>query len=80
MGSELEIAEPDEILLDDGNRYQELGGSLSYWSNTVKPDISSAIGIPSMYMEQPLEAHWNTALHMLRYLRASLFMASQNHG
>ena len=51
--------------------YRELIGSLLYLANTTRPDISFAVGMLSRYMENPGTAHWDSACHVMRYLKAS---------
>ena len=51
--------------------YRELVGSLLYLANTTRPDISFAVGMLSRYMENPGVSHWESACHVLRYLKAT---------
>jgi hypothetical protein len=56
-------------LLPEGNRYNELLGSLLYLANTTRPDISTAVGILSRFRMSPTTAHYNAALRVLKYLK-----------
>jgi hypothetical protein len=56
-------------LLPEGNRYNELLGSLLYLANTTRPDISTAVGILSRFRVSPTTAHYNAALRVLKYLK-----------
>jgi hypothetical protein len=62
--------------------YRSLVGSLIYLTNTM-PDICFAVSNVSKYMDQPEEAHYQAAKHILRYLRGTLdyglFMPAENN-
>lgn len=54
--------------LGEGNRYNELIGSLLYLANTTRPDISLAVGILSRFRMEPTTSHWNAGMRVLYYL------------
>jgi hypothetical protein len=56
-------------LLEAGNPYGELVGSLLYIANSTRPDISTAASVLSQFRAQPTTAHWKEALRVLRYLK-----------
>ncbi|SYW76540.1 uncharacterized protein UHO2_04781 [Ustilago hordei] len=53
---------------DQAKRYQELVGQLLWVSNTVRPDISFAVGALARYMSEPIDSAWSAAIHLLKYL------------
>ena len=70
---------------DQAKRYQELVGQLLWVSNTVRPDISFAVGALARYMSEPIDSAWSAAIHLLKYLnqtseyRLSLGGAHRSH-
>jgi hypothetical protein len=68
-GGEREITIGSGTLLEPGNRYNELLGSLLYIANTTRPDISLAVSVLSRYRSAPTTAHWNEGLRVVRYLK-----------
>lgn len=61
--------------LPEGNRYNELVGSLLYIANATRPDIALAVGVLSRYRAKPTTAHWNAALKVLKYLKSTRTLA-----
>lgn len=55
-------------VLEPGNRYLELIGSLMYLANTVRPDIAFAVGVLARYRASPTTAHFEAAKQVLVYL------------
>ncbi|KAK4406265.1 Retrovirus-related Pol polyprotein from transposon RE2 [Sesamum angolense] len=61
---------------DDGNyleykrNYRRLVGKLIYLTVT-RPDISFAVGLVSQFMDKPRLVHWEAALRILKYIKAS---------
>jgi hypothetical protein len=51
--------------------YQALVGSLLYLSVNTRPDISHALGQLSRFMSCATNQHWDTAKHVLRYLKGT---------
>jgi hypothetical protein len=64
---------PDpNVLSKDGQRqYRELVGALNYLASMTRPDLAVAAHQLSRYFSSPGESHWQTAIHVLRYLRAT---------
>ncbi|SPC61968.1 uncharacterized protein UHOD_12134 [Ustilago sp. UG-2017b] len=62
------IAGGDKCNPDQAKRYQELVGQLLWVSNTVRPDISFAVGTLARYMSEPIDSAWSAAIHLLKYL------------
>ena len=56
--------------IEDPTKYRQLVGSLIYLT-TTRPDINFAIGIPSKFMHQPCEGHWNATKRVLKYLKGT---------
>ena len=48
--------------------YQSLIGTLMYAMLATRPDIAFAVGALSKYSSNPGRAHWDQAVHVLRYL------------
>ncbi|SOV04878.1 uncharacterized protein UDID_17223 [Ustilago sp. UG-2017a] len=68
MQSVAGIAGGDKCNPDQAKRYQELVGQLLWVSNTVRPDISFAVGALTRYMSEPIDSAWSAAIHLLKYL------------
>lgn len=51
--------------------YRSVVGSLMYIAIGTRPDISFAVGVLSQHLESPSLAHWNLAMHVLRYLNGT---------
>ena len=51
--------------------YANVVGSLMYVMVRTRPDISHAIGVVSIYMENPGKEHWATVKWVLQYLRGT---------
>ncbi|SOV04383.1 uncharacterized protein UDID_17076 [Ustilago sp. UG-2017a] len=58
----------DRCTPDRAKQYQELVGQLLWVSNTVRPDISFAVGTLARYMSEPIDSAWKAAIHLLKYL------------
>ncbi|KAJ4724634.1 Retrovirus-related Pol polyprotein from transposon TNT 1-94 [Melia azedarach] len=62
----------DRVLLKDTTLYRQLVGSLVYLTVT-RPDISYAVHIVSQYMSAPRSSHYVAVLHILPYIKGTLF-------
>ena len=51
--------------------YRSLVGALLY-ATITRPDIQVSVSILAQFCEDPGIAHWNAAIHVLRYLKATL--------
>ncbi|XP_019094525.1 PREDICTED: uncharacterized protein LOC109129933 [Camelina sativa] len=51
----------------DVPRYRRLVGPLIYLANT-RPELGYIIQLLASFMHKPLQAHWEAALHVVRYL------------
>jgi hypothetical protein len=51
--------------------YRSLVGSLLYVATGTRPDVAFAVCQLSRCLEHPTEAHWNAAIRVLRYLKAT---------
>jgi hypothetical protein len=54
--------------LNDRGRYRCLVGRLNYLTVT-RPDISFAVSIVSQFLNAPCDSHWNTIVHIFRYIK-----------
>ncbi|SPC65166.1 uncharacterized protein UHOD_11028 [Ustilago sp. UG-2017b] len=68
MQSVAGVAGGDKCAPDQAKQYQELVGQLLWVSNTVRPDISFAVGTLARYMSEPIDSAWKAAIHLLKYL------------
>jgi len=50
--------------------YRELIGSLIYLT-TTHPDLSYAVIILSIFMQEPMEIHWNATQRVLQYIQGT---------
>ncbi|GAV72826.1 LOW QUALITY PROTEIN: hypothetical protein CFOL_v3_16314, partial [Cephalotus follicularis] len=57
-------------LLHDPEKYRRLVGKLNYLTIT-RPDISFAVSAVSQFMSAPRTTHWQTVLHIVRYLKGA---------
>jgi hypothetical protein len=64
----LDAANSAELIGAEAANYRELVGQLLWISNTVRPDISFAVGSLARYMTTPRKDAWTAALHVLKYL------------
>jgi len=71
MASGVKLTKTGEDLLQEGNRYAELVGSLLYLSTTTRPDIAFAVGVLSRFMSCPEQDHIRAGKKVLRYLRGT---------
>lgn len=58
------------IPLADGSSYRRLVGQLIYLTIT-RPDLSYPVHILSQFMANPTDKHWNAALKLVKYIKAS---------
>ncbi|KAA8517060.1 hypothetical protein F0562_017122 [Nyssa sinensis] len=58
--------------LPDATLYRQLVGSLIYLTVT-RPDISYAVHLVSQFMSAPRSTHYAAVLHILRYVKGTLF-------
>ncbi|XP_071738670.1 uncharacterized protein [Rutidosis leptorrhynchoides] len=63
-------AKHNDKAIENITQYQKLVGKLIYLTMT-RPDISYAVHCLSQFMHNPLQSHFNLALHVLRYLKLS---------
>jgi histone deacetylase 1/2 len=66
--------------LEEGNRYNELIGSLMYLSSTTRPDITLAVGLLSRFRSSPTTSHWNAGMRVLSYLYQTQEMGLEYNG
>ena len=71
----------NSFLMGEPERYRRLIGRLLYVTMT-RPDITFVLQQLSQHISAPLEAHWDAALYLLRYLKLSpstgIFISSIN--
>ena len=51
--------------------YSSVVGSLMYGMVCTRPDIAHAVGVVSMYMNNPSKENWKALKWILRYLRGT---------
>jgi hypothetical protein len=51
--------------------YSSKVGSLMYEMVCTRPDIAHAVGVVSIYMNNPSKEHWEVVKWILRYLRGT---------
>jgi hypothetical protein len=68
--------------LQNPEQYRRLVGRLIYLTIT-RPDITFAVSVVSQFMSAPRQPHWETALRIVRYLKAhparGLFYRANGH-
>lgn len=64
----LEAKETPELSKKDAENYRKVVGQLLWISNTVRPDISFAVGSLARYMSTPRQGAWTAAVQVLKYL------------
>ncbi|MBW0483988.1 hypothetical protein O181_023703 [Austropuccinia psidii MF-1] len=52
-----------------GVNYRSAIGSINYLSTATRPDLSHSVSFLSQFLENPGIQHWNSFLHILRYLK-----------
>ncbi|KAL0405896.1 UNVERIFIED_CONTAM: Retrovirus-related Pol polyprotein from transposon RE2 [Sesamum latifolium] len=70
MDSNPDFWNDDGKYLKDKTKYRRLVDKLIYLTVT-RPDISFAIGLVSQFMDKPRSVHWEAALRILKYIKAS---------
>lgn len=65
------LSSKDGDLHPDPEPYRRIIGQLLY-SNLTRSDISYAAQQLSQFVARPTTVHWNTAMHVLRYLKGCL--------
>ncbi|KAK4386771.1 Retrovirus-related Pol polyprotein from transposon RE2 [Sesamum angolense] len=70
MDSITDFWNDDGNYLEDKTKYRRLVGKLIYLTVT-RPDISFAVGLVSQFMDKPRSVHWEAALRILKYIKAS---------
>lgn len=74
--SSFPMEQNQKLALDTGQlfsnppRYRRLVGRLIYLTIT-RPEITYSVHILSQFMQAPRQAHWDAAMHVLRYLKSS---------
>nr|XP_017239931.1 PREDICTED: uncharacterized mitochondrial protein AtMg00810-like [Daucus carota subsp. sativus] len=69
---EVKLNAEDGELLSNPTLYRQLVGSLIYLTVT-RPDIAHAVHIVSQFMTAPRTPHFSAVLHILRYVKGSIF-------
>ena len=70
MDPNVKFSASDSSELADTSRYRKLVGSLIWLLNT-RVDLSFSVGLLAGFMSQPRKTHWQAALRVLRYLKAT---------
>ncbi|KAL2228858.1 UNVERIFIED_CONTAM: Retrovirus-related Pol polyprotein from transposon RE2 [Sesamum indicum] len=81
LPSGIKLSSDAGALLRNPDSFRRLVGRLLYLSFT-RPDISHAVQQLSQYLNHPCDAHWNAALHVVKYLKGcpslGLFLPADN--
>ncbi len=67
VGSDDEDGEKQTRHLD----YRGLMGRISYLAHTTRPDLAFSAHLLPSFRNNPREAHWKAAKHVLRYLKGT---------
>jgi hypothetical protein len=54
--------------------YGSVVGAVMYLATCTRPDISYAVGVLARFISNPGRAHWVAAMHLLRYIKATLHL------
>jgi hypothetical protein len=68
----LSRAESAELSPEGMHYFSEVIGSLLYLSVCTRPDISFSVGALSRYMSKPCQAHLDSAMSIVRYLKGTV--------
>ena len=68
--SGVKLEEVDSSPMVNNTLYRQLIGCLLYLTHT-RPDISYAVSVSSIYMDQPHEIHWRAAKRILNFVQGS---------
>lgn len=63
--------EDHAIFIKQNPNYRKAVGSLMYIAICTRPDISFAVGVLSRFLEKPNQLHWDSFIHVLRYLKST---------
>jgi hypothetical protein len=72
LETNVKLRATDGELLFDATLYRQLVGSLIYLTVT-RPDLAYAIHLVSQFMTAPRSVHYAVVLHILRYVKGTLF-------
>lgn len=70
MENKIQLDKDEGGKLVDATEYKSIVGSLRYLTHT-RPDISSAVGVVSRFMEKLTIKHHQALKHILRYLKGT---------
>ncbi|XP_038683045.1 uncharacterized mitochondrial protein AtMg00810-like [Tripterygium wilfordii] len=68
----IKLKPSDGTPLSDITLYRQLVGSLVYLTVT-RPDIAYAVHVVSQFMSAPRSSHYEAVIHILRYIKATLY-------
>ena len=67
----LRILRKDEEIVNK-KEYKSVVGALNYLTVMIRPDIATAVGIVSRYMQKLGKIHWLAVKRILRYLKRTV--------
>ena len=68
--SGVKLEEADSSPMVNNTLYRQLIGCLLYLTHT-RPDISYAVSVASIYMDQPHEIHWRATKRILNFVQGT---------
>jgi len=73
MVAELKLSKDHGTPVADSSLYRSVVGALQYLTIT-RPELSFAINKVCQFMSNPLDLHWTTVKHFLRYLKGTMYL------
>jgi hypothetical protein len=71
VGVQYQPTTENDQLFNDISQYHSAIGSLMYATITTCPDIAYAVNSLSQFNTKPTQMHWNTVMHIFRYLKGT---------
>jgi hypothetical protein len=65
------IGDTEQEPFEDATKYRALVGGLMYLAVVTRPDIAQSVYRLARYMSKPVQAHWEAAKSVLRYVKGT---------